>query len=210
MKFDCMLFDLDGTLINTNDLVIKSFQHAFKVHLGRECTPQEVIPHFGEPLSEILTSLAPGQEELLLKTYREFNQGEHDRLTREFPGIGSTLETLQAKGVKLGVVTSKLKPMALRGLRLFDLERFFPVIVGGDDTERHKPEGEPVLKALEIMGHSKEGVLYVGDSTVDIQCAKNAGVTSAAVMWSSFRREDLLAFEPDIVLESAEDLLAYL
>ncbi|HWJ03931.1 MAG TPA: pyrophosphatase PpaX, partial [Verrucomicrobiae bacterium] len=201
MKFDCILFDLDGTLINTNDLIIKSFQHTIRVHMGRESDDKEFVPYFGEPLITMLERIAPGRGEELIKTYREFNLAKHDTLIAKFEGIVETLQELKDKGVTLGVVTSKLKPLALRGMELCGLQDMFEVIIACEDTTRHKPEPDPVLKALEILGRGKEGVLYVGDSTMDIMSAKRAGVKSAAVMWSALDRQSLLAVEPDIVVE---------
>jgi pyrophosphatase PpaX len=206
-KINCILFDLDGTLIDTNRLIIESFQHTVRVHQGREATEDEFVPYFGEPLVGMLERLAPGQSSELIKTYREFNVGKHDELTTQFPGTAEVLQELKDKGITLGVVTSKMKPLAKRGLQLFNLEQFFKTIVSMEDTTAHKPNPEPLLKALEILGRGPEGVLYVGDATVDIKCAHNAGVQSAAVMWSALGRQPLLAELPNYALESMADLL---
>lgn len=207
MKINCMLFDLDGTLINTNELVIQSFLHTMRVHFNREHQPQDFIPYFGEPLVTTLERFAPGQVEELLKTYRAFNLEKHDDLTTHFVGIDETLRQLAENGITLGVVTSKLKATALRGLHLMGLDGYFPVVVAYEDTAIHKPKGEPILKALELLQHDKQGVLYVGDSTYDIRCAHDAGVLSAAVMWSAHARESLLAENPDYAIETPAELL---
>jgi len=207
MKFNCILFDLDGTLINTNELILQSFRHVIKLNQGREFSSEEITQHFGEPLTTILERLAPGTGTQLVPAYLEFNQAKHDELTAAFPGTRETLSALKALGITLGVVTSKMKHMAHRGLQLFKLEEYFSVIVAWEDCANHKPEGEPVLKALEILEHKPEGVLYVGDSTIDIQCAQHAGVKSAAVMWSSLSRDRLLASGPDFLLQNMGELL---
>ena len=207
MMIDCILFDLDGTLINTNDLIIKSFQHTMRVHLDRECLPEEFIPFFGEPLITILERFDQNQGEEMIKTYREYNLAKHDELTTRFEGTVETLGELKNRGIMLGVVTSKLRPAALRGIKLCGLDEFFSVVVACEDTTRHKPDSEPILKALELLGRGKAGVLYVGDSTLDILSAKSAGVMSAAVMWSALQRKVLLDTTPDFALEKVEDLL---
>ncbi|MDA8443310.1 MAG: pyrophosphatase PpaX [Peptococcaceae bacterium] len=205
--FDCILFDLDGTLIDTNDLVIKSYQHTIRTHLGQDWGPEKFIPYFGEPLIYSLERFAPGQAEELIQTYRSFNLANHDALAKEIAGIHATLQVLHQKGITLGVVTSKLKLSAQRGLGLFGLKDFFQVFVAYEDTEQHKPEAAPILHALNSLQHDTDGVLYVGDSTYDIRCAKAAGVKSAAVMWSAYEREVLLAEQPDYILENVSDLL---
>ncbi len=207
MSINCILFDLDGTLIDTNRLIIESFLHTIRVHQGRQGKEEEFVPYFGEPLIDMLERLAPGQSPALIKTYREFNIAKHDKLTTQFPGTLETLRKLKDQGITLGVVTSKMKPLALRGLTLFGMKEFFQVIVTMEDTDAHKPDPEPLSKALRILGRGTEGVLYVGDATVDIKCARNAGVKSAAVMWSALGRQPLLDLQPDYVLESMDDLL---
>lgn len=207
MKIDCVLFDLDGTLVDTNRLIIESFLHTIRVHQNREGRHEEFVPYFGEPLIDMLERVAPGQAEELISTYREFNHRKHDELISGFAGTNETLSELKARGITLGVVTSKMRPLAQRGLQLFGLEQYFQAIVTMEDTTAHKPDPEPLLKALKILGRVTEGVLYVGDATVDIKCARNAGVKSAAVMWSALGREPLLQLKPDFILESFSDLL---
>lgn len=210
MKANCILFDLDGTLLNTNDLVMESLKHTIRTHRGQEICDGDLYKYFGQPLVEIMADLDPGRADELVKTYREYNWEKHDVLTTIFPGVPETLAELKLQNIPLGVVTSKLKDLASRGLRLFGIEGYFDVVVAFEDTDRHKPEPDPILKALEGM-HSSGGkqVMMVGDSPYDIICAGQAGVTSAVVDWSIHPKEVLSECKPDIWLKNFSDIIKY-
>lgn len=211
MKFNCILFDLDGTLIDTTPLIFESFRHTFHHHFGRTAKEEELLRYLGIPLKQPFIEMYPDQVDTLIKTYREFNEMYHDRYTGVFIGIKQALEECLKRGARLGVVTSKRRDLAMRGLELFGLDKYMSVFVGMEDTTVHKPEAAPLLKALEICGIEDAcKVIYVGDSPYDILCARNAGVKSAAVTgWSYLPLEDLMKAEPDICLQSPEELLLY-
>jgi len=183
MKFKYILFDLDGTLIDTNQLVIDSFKHTYKLHLERDVEEKEILQYFGEPLLTTLRRYSPEDAEELYETYIKYNERIHDHSISLCCNIGETLERLERMGCILAVVTSKRSKMAYRGLELFDILKYFNVIIAVDDTQHHKPHPEPVLKALEKLGASAEEALMVGDSVFDIQCAHNAGVKAVRVNW---------------------------
>lgn len=206
----CVLFDLDGTLLNTNDLIIKSFKHTLSKHLSLEVTEEDIYPFFGEPLRVTLERFGPELAEEMLLSYREFNKVYHDELTTIFPGAVEALEELSRLGVRLGVVTSKITQTAIRGLELFGIRRFFEVVVGLEMTEKHKPDPEPILKALEILDLPPSAALMVGDSPFDILCARNAGVKSAAVAWSVHSKEKLMEEGPDYYIQSFQDVLRFI
>jgi len=202
------LFDLDGTLINTNDLIVTSFQHVFRTELGLEVTAEEIYPYFGEPLVRTMARYDEARAESLTAAYRAFNITKHDELVSEFPGVGQALHRLQAAGVRLGVVTSKYTELARRGLRVCGLEAYFPVVVGVDQTEGHKPGPEPALRACELLGvEPSQQILMVGDSVYDMACGQNAGLRTAAVGWT-VNRAALAEGHPDHWVESAADLVS--
>ncbi|MBY6276010.1 MAG: pyrophosphatase PpaX [Symbiobacterium thermophilum] len=206
--FDAVLFDLDGTLIDTNRLIVTSFQHVFRTRLGLEVAPEEIYRFFGEPLRTTMTRFAPDRADELTEAYREYNLSVHDRLVRRFPGVNDAVAALRQAGVRLGVVTSKYTPLARRGLSVCGLEAHFPVVVGEDQTERHKPEPDPALLALELLGvQPGPRVLMVGDSPLDLRCGRAAGCRTAAVGWA-LDRAALAAGEPDFWLERPSDLVA--
>ncbi len=211
-KFNCILFDLDGTLIDTTPLILESFRHTFFHHFKEQVPDDELYGYLGIPLRHPFEAKYPEMTEVLVKTYREYNELKHDGYVSVFIGINEVLEKCRQKGVKLGVVTSKRRELAMRGMELFGLNKYMDVFVGYEDTTIHKPYGEPILKAIrDLELNDKSKVLYVGDSSHDILCAKDAGVRSAAVTgWSYISREELLAASPDFCLETPFELLSYI
>lgn len=205
-QFSCVLFDLDGTLLNTNDLVVKSFQHTLATKLGLHLEARELYPFFGEPLKTTMGRFAADRVDELLAEYRRFNAIHHDALVTPFAGAYQTMEALESAGILQGVVTSKLKGTASKGLILFNLDKFIKVMICCEDVENHKPHGEPVEAALRKLGIGRRGVLMVGDSPMDIRCAKNAGVASAGVTWSVHQGEILNREQPDFMLDNLEQL----
>jgi pyrophosphatase PpaX len=209
MPFSVVLFDLDGTVINTNDLIVASFQHVLKEKLGLDVPASTIYRHFGEPLPRTMGRYAPGREVELSDFYRTFNLANHDSLVKQFEGMRETLDALRDAGIKLGIVTSKRVDVAQRGLTVCGFDGYFDTLVGMDETEKHKPEPEPILLALERLGGQPGAhVLMVGDSTFDILCGHNAGVATAAVGWSVIEREVLQGARPDHWVEHPADLLS--
>ena len=208
---DTILFDLDGTLINTIDLIVASFLHTLNVYFpegGYE--RDDVVSFIGPPLAETFGRLNPGKELEMIDEYRHFNHANHDRLVTPYEGVAETLEQLEADGYKMAVVTSKRRDTALKGLELMEMSRFFPVVISLDDVTKYKPDPQPLDLALEALRVPREGALMVGDSEHDILSGQNAGVKTAAVAWSIKGREHLASFDPDIMLDKMTDLLPYL
>lgn len=207
MTIKAILFDLDGTLINTTNLIIKSFQHTIRVHYNKEVDVNDVIAYFGKPLREAMEYLGADKVDELISTYREFNHKYHDELTTEYEGVKDTIQTLFNDGIKLAVVTSKMSTTARRGLRLFNMDKFFTVIIGVDECTMHKPHPEPVLNAMKRLNVKSQDCLMIGDSPFDLISAKKAGVKTAAVRWTEVPWEQILAEKPDYVLDTMKDLL---
>lgn len=205
-KIQGILFDLDGTLLNTNELVVKSFQHTLKRELNLDVAEDRLYQYFGEPLRDTLGRFAADRVEELVQVYREFNIANHDRLVTPFPGVEETVKQLSAQGLKLAVVTSKIKKTAMMGLKLCGLEDYFQVVIALEDTEHHKPHPEPILKALEILELEKNQVIMVGDSTYDIRCAKNAGIRCAAVSWTTLPQQIIQQEGPDYLVKDMMEL----
>jgi pyrophosphatase PpaX len=210
-----LLFDLDGTLIDTTELILRSFAHAFDAHLpGRLPPRRDLIATFGRSLPTTLEELAAqsgaGDPRALaaemLATYRDFQHQHHDALVRGFDGIVEALAALHGRGHRLGVVTSKMQRFARHGMRLFDLERHFDVAVFHDDVTRHKPDPEPLLEAARRAGVAPAEAIYIGDSTHDVVAGRAAGMTTVAVLWGPFEREALEAVGPDYFVEKPADL----
>lgn len=209
-RLDAVLFDLDGTLIDTVDLILSSFRHATREVLGHPLPDEEMMAGVGMPLIEQMRGFSAEHADELLRVYRMHNAEAHDRMAREYPGTEEVLSELQGRGLPMGVVTSKGTPMALRGLRLFDLERFFGVVVTADDVDLHKPDPFPLRRAAQLLGVDIERCVYVGDSPHDMLSAISAGAVSIAALWGAFPAEQLLAPGPDLALGSLTELPALL
>ncbi len=207
------LFDFDGTLVDTTEMIHQGMRHAASTVLGRDDIPREtLLANVGQPLPRQMEIIDAEKSELLLEAYRQHHEENHDALIGEFPGIEASLSRLRSAGVKVAVVTSKRRisvEMALKnfpGLR-YVVDRFVTM----EDTTEHKPHPEPLLRGLELLGGvPKEEAAYVGDSPFDVEAAKAAGLSSVAVSWGAFSEERLREADPDYLvpdIESAVDVL---
>ena len=179
-----VLFDFDGTLVNTNDVIIASWQHTYMYYLGREESLEKITACFGEPLLLTMEREFPEVDPReSAGVYRNFQKENADELVKIFPGIKELLESLKTDGFRMGVVTSRTRESAQRYMDMFGIGDYFEEMVSCDDTEIHKPNPEPILLCLKKMGITAEEALMVGDSPFDIKCANNAGVKSVLVGW---------------------------
>jgi pyrophosphatase PpaX len=206
------LFDFDGTLVDTTDLIYQSMRHATGEVLGREISRDVLMANVGQPLPRQMELLSAEHAEALLDSYRLHNEANHDALIREFPGVEESLARLKAAGVRVGVVTSKRRFSVDMALKKFPgLGDVVDQWVTMEDTTEHKPRPEPLLKGLEMLGNvPREQAAYVGDSPFDVTAAKAAGVESVAVSWGAFSEDALRAAEPDQLvpdLDAAVDVL---
>jgi pyrophosphatase PpaX len=202
-----VLFDLDGTLIDTIDLLLECARHTFE---GRTPAPtdDEWIAGIGTPLRKQFAAYTSSDEEIeaLAQRYRAYQREHHDRLTTAFPGVPETLDELERRGHPMGIVTSKSNEMMDRGLEWVGIMRHMRTRVGMDNAKRHKPDPHPVQVALEELGYSPDDAIFVGDSPHDIASGNAAGVISVAAMWGPFTREQLEPYHPSHYLERITDL----
>jgi pyrophosphatase PpaX len=206
------LFDFDGTLVDTTDLIYQSMRHATGEVLGRGISRDVLMANVGQPLPRQMELLSAEHAEALLDSYRLHNEENHDALIKEFPGVEESLARLKAAGVRVGVVTSKRRFSVDMALKNFPgLGDVVDQWVTMEDTTEHKPRPEPLLKGLELLGNvPREQAAYVGDSPFDVAAAKAAGVESVAVSWGAFSEDALRAAEPDHLapdLDAAVDVL---
>jgi pyrophosphatase PpaX len=203
-----VLFDLDGTLVDSIALLIASMEHAFAGRTRRPPVP-EWVALIGTPLDAMLRPWAEDERDVqwLREKYREYQVANHDAMTAAYPGVVETLRALHAAGHPLGVVTSKMEAGARRSLKLIGVEELFGVVVGIDATEKHKPDPEPVWHALLKLGAvAPADAVFVGDSTHDMRAGNAAGVATAAALWGPFTREQLAITRPTHWLSSIGEL----
>lgn len=205
-----ILFDLDGTLIDTVALILSSFRFATNEVLGSPLPDEVLMRNVGVPLAAQMREIAPDRAEELLRVYREHNSRIHDDMVAEYPGTRETLEALAAEGYPMGVVTSKGIPMTRRGLDAFALRDYFEVVITSDDVELHKPDPYPLVRAAELMGVTPAECLYLGDSPHDMSAAIAAGSVSVAALWGAFGAEAVLRPGPEFALDSIAQLPALL
>ena len=207
MTLPAILFDLDGTLIDTIELILSSARHAFEEWPVRP-TDEEWVRGIGTPLVQQLRAYAANDDEvaLLLARYRRYQNEHHDRLTRCYDDVPDVIAALADRGHQMAVVTSKASPIAHQSLAFVGLDHFFPVVVGYDDTARHKPDPEPVRVALSRLGVSPDDAVFVGDSPHDILAGNGADVMTIAALWGPFDRETLADAGPDHFIECMAEL----
>jgi pyrophosphatase PpaX len=218
-----ILFDLDGTLIDTTELILYCFNHSWKTICGQTHSPDVFVATMGIPLKNAMHKLlgatdglhleqigelrTAGFVESLVREYRSCNAANHDRLARPFPGMDLVVAKLRDRGYAVGVVTSKSREFAQRGLRLCALLEFMEVFISMDDTSIHKPRPEPLLLALERLQVVPRHAVYVGDSRHDMQAGRAAGMRTVAALWGPVPRAELELEKPDVLAESPEALL---
>ncbi|MET3852221.1 MULTISPECIES: pyrophosphatase PpaX [unclassified Paenibacillus] len=204
---DTVLFDLDGTIIDTNELIISSFMHVLEKHVPTPLTREVIIPKMGMTLEQQLQFFS-GSEDVthFHQAYRTYNDAHHDEMVQPFPHVLEVIKELDRRGITMGVVTTKNKPGTFRVLEMFGLDKYMKAIVTVMDVEHPKPHPEPVLMAISQLGADPVATLMVGDSPVDIQSAKAAGARSAGVAWSLKGEKVLREYNPDYILHDMTDL----
>jgi pyrophosphatase PpaX len=211
MRLTVVLFDLDGTVIDSGAIILASMRHAAKEVLGEEPSDDLLMAAVGGPgLEAQMHALAPDRVEELVNVYRGHNEPLHEQLVC-CPGINDLLVRLKDEGRRLGIVTAKRRATVALAFDVLPLAHLFETVVGGDETKSHKPDPEPLLLAAERLNVDPKDCAYVGDSPFDIRAAKAAGMFAVAVTWGGIHdRAKLEAEEPDAIVDDAQGLYAVL
>lgn len=207
MAVKALLFDFDGTLLNTNDLIIQTFMHVLNERFPGQYSPKDCLKFIGPSLKQTFNDIAPGEEEALIAKYRTWNIEHHDELVSQYPDVVSTLEQLKAQGIRLAIVSTKRNETIDRGLAILGATHLFDVRIGTDDVNNVKPDPEPVLLALKQLGIEKEYAIMIGDNSHDIEAGHRAGVRAAGVVWAIKGEAYLQQFKPEYMLQHMSDLL---
>jgi len=205
-KLRAVLFDLDGTLLNSIPLIRRSFEKVF-ADFGIPWGDGEVMKTVGLPLRQAAEVYAPGQEERFLKAYTEFYHDHQAEMLELFPGTMEALDALHGAGYRLGLVTSKRREPAVAGMSMTGLDRYLSHVVTLEDTSRPKPYPDCLLRGLELLAVEPGQAVYVGDSWYDVLTGKNAGVATAGVTWGIASREEMRPYQPDLIADDWRQLL---
>jgi pyrophosphatase PpaX len=206
MRYPVVLFDLDGTVIDTGPIILASMRHAAETVVGGTYTDAQLMQAVGGPgLEAQMIALDPNRVEELVSVYRAHNEPLHATIDC-FAGVEDVLLRLKEEGRQLGIVTAKRRATVDLAFARLPIEQFFDVVVGGDETREHKPHPAPLLLALERLGARPEDAAYVGDSPFDVGAARAAGVFSVAVGWGGMHRVE----DADAFVEKPEELLGVL
>ncbi len=210
---DTLLFDCDGTLIDTYDIILTSMRHTVNTLLEQSRSDEELMRGVGTPLADQMLYFLDGDEarvEEIVELYRQHNDTIHDEGIRSFPNVKDALDELKDLGYKMGVITSKRHFMANRGLEICGIRDYFDVLIGSDDFPLHKPDAGPILEGCRLMGANPSNCAYIGDSPYDIQAANAAGCLSVAALWGMFEPDTLRSKDPCIEISSLGELAGVL
>lgn len=204
------LFDLDGTLLDTRDMILASFRYAYAKVFGEEQVPpdSQLLSLIGIPLRQQMEIISPERSEELFNAYHESNKLIHDKMLTGFEGTASALTELKAKGLRMAVITSKRHDPAVRGLERTDLLHYFEFVIGADDSSEHKPSPGPLYEAAEKMGLESGDCAYIGDSPYDMQAARAASMYAVGALWGMFTPNELVKAGAEILLADISELPA--
>lgn len=213
--YKTLLFDFDGTLVNTVPQIIDSFQHVFISLTGKPGDEKEILSTIGMPLEDAFYMFEESVRERAVQMYRIHNKARLASGVGIFLGINKMLESLKNYNINLGVVTSKRHESAKMTAEYFDIYRYFDVFISRDSTSKHKPDPEPIHKAISILkgkgilndSDTNKNILFVGDSIHDLKCAQNASLPCAIVDWTYMDKEEILALNPDHWINTPHDIL---
>lgn len=205
-----ILFDLDGTLLDTNELIYRSFDYVFKNDLNLILSKDEITSNYGQPLHYTFNKYTDDKEliEKLIKNYREYNFSIHDNMCKPFNGVEELLKTLKERGIKIGIVTSKRGELARRGMRISGILDYMDVIVTPENTEKHKPNPEPVLFACKELNIEPKEAMMVGDSHYDLMAGKSAGSLTCGVSYTMLEVDRLKEVGPTFIIDEPMDIIS--
>jgi len=209
-NFEGIIFDIDGTLTSTNELIFSTFRHVTEKYLGKKVTDEEIISLFGPTEDVILKEWMKDDYEEARKDYMAYYEAKHHLMADVYPGITESLQYIKSKNIPLSIYTGKGRgstDITLRKIGVYDL---FDMIVTGDDVEIHKPSPEGIDVFVQKFNLNRDKVLMIGDAPADILAARNANVKIASVVWDSYAKEKILEMNSDYVFETVDELMKFL
>ncbi len=208
--FDGIIFDIDGTLTATNELIFATFRHVTKKYLNRSVSDEEIISMFGPTEDVILKEWMKDDFDEARKDYLAFYEEQHHLMADVYPGIKEILQLIKSKNVLLSIYTGKGRESSLITLKKIGVLDLFDMVVTGDDIEGHKPSPEGVKVFLDKFSLDPEKVLMVGDAPADVLAAHNSGIKIASVLWDSYAKEKVLQMKSDYFFETVNEFRLFL
>ncbi len=204
---DTVIFDFDGTLADTSQIVINSFKHTYSV-FGKDGFDEDyVMSTFGEPLALTLRrDFSEHCFEDVIACYRDYQVERFKDEVKLYETVIETLEYLKNKNIKMGIATSRLKNSTLEAIDSLNIKKYFDAVITADDVKKHKPDKEPLIKTMELLGSNAENTLYVGDSKFDMECAINSNVTPILCGWHKLSKELKEQYKIKYVLDKMIDI----
>ena len=209
-RWPVVIFDLDGTLVDSVGLIVASYQHAFRTVLGHEEDEALIKTWIGKSLLGVMQENYPGQAAELFEEYTMWNEAHTPEMLKVYPGIPELTSSLVEAGVRVGAATSKRRGQAQWGLDLGGLTDLIPLVVAHEDVDTHKPDPAPLVLAAHKLGCTPQEAVYVGDAAVDIQAAHNAGMDSIACTWGAGTEQDLVDAAPTVLVHTVPELRSVL
>jgi pyrophosphatase PpaX len=209
-NFEGFIFDIDGTLTSTNELIFATFRHVTEKYLNKKVSNEEIIAMFGPTEDVILKEWMNDDFEKARNDYLEFYSAKHHLMADVYPGIKEVLQFIKSRNIPLSIYTGKGRQSSLITLEKIGVIDLFDMIVTGDDIEGHKPSREGIDKFVETFHLNRDKVLMIGDAPADVTAARNAGVKAASVIWDSYAKDKVLQMKSDYIFETVEELMKFL
>ncbi|MFA3783034.1 HAD family hydrolase [Melioribacteraceae bacterium 4301-Me] len=205
-NFDAFIFDIDGTLTSTNELIFASFNHVAEKYLNKKFTNEEIISLFGPSEEVILKSWMKDYFEEAKKDYYNFYSSKHSEMVDVYPGIIEVIRLIKSKGLPLAIFTGKGKKTTEITLKFIEVDQYFDMIITSDDVKEHKPSPEGINKFIDHFNLQRSRVLMIGDSPADILASKKAGIKIASVVWDSYAKDEVLSMDSDYIFYTVDEL----
>jgi pyrophosphatase PpaX len=205
-SYSGIIFDIDGTITHTNQLIYDTFNYVSDKYIGRTFTPREITAMFGPPEDYAIRDMVgESRFEQAMEDFYRYYKTHHSEKAGLYDGMFDILSGLKQAGFQMAVFTGKGRTSAEITIEELGLSQFFDTVVTGHDVVRHKPSGEGLLRALERMNLPHENALMVGDSVADVRASREAGIDIAAVLWDSYGHEEVLKLDTDYTFTTIGD-----
>ena len=210
-RLRCIIFDMDGTLTRTNQLIYESFNHIAEHYIKKRFSPKEIIAFFGPPEEEAIEAMiGPGHLDEAMPEYYRYYTHHHNELASLYPGIEELLKFVKSRGILVALFTGKGRRTTEITLAKFGIASYFDAIMTGDDVDHHKPSGDGIRKIMDKFSLRPDEVLMVGDAVADIKAARECGVEIAAVVWDSYGKEMVMQTKTDYLYHSVDEFHRWL